>query len=328
MMQQTRRRRVAASISPVGKTVLPLSAAPRGDGGGNTKRAFPSFYKRRLIVVVAVLVILIIFIVAASSLYFLLRTGNTQQVVRISSTDHANMTEFIPCIDDVSVEPYFSKIDPVLAERRKKERNPAHSELSCSPSKKQCFRGVYDGFDNLLELAQQNGDGHTELHNRIAVLIESLISKPGVPLQRDGNDRNVLPSMLINTVHRRQTYQASKKKPTFEELHADYLESASYVYTAILYDDTPDNLIGGETALVNFRHDNQGDVTFGLSPIDSQESKSKEPIVFTDGLIVEPKSGRLVLFSSGAENFHAPMTVRQGNRPCYHFWFKCKEEKT
>ena len=322
-MQQTRRRRRLASVSPVaGKTVLPLSASPRGDGGNN-KRAFPSKKRRLTIVVAAIVAIFITLIVAL--LYFLLGIeSNTQQVIRISSTENANMTQFIKCIDDVSVEPYLTKITGVLKEHRKKSRTPAHSELSCSPPNQQCFRGVYDGFDNLLELAQQHGDGDTALHNQIAVLLESLILKEGVPLQRDGIDRNVLPSMLQVTVHRRQTYHTEKKKPTFEELHADYLESDAYVYTAILYDDTPDNLIGGETALINFRQDSQGGVTFGLSPNDSLDSKSKEPIVFTDGLIVEPKPGRLVLFSSGAENFHTPMAIRQGDRPCYHFWFKCK----
>ena len=349
-MQQTRRRRhhagTTTSASPVGKTVLPLSTATRGDGGGNNRLGSSSSNskKRRLLVFVTILVI-ILFIIAIA-LSFLLRIdhhpqslrttghGNTQQeVIRISSTDNADMTEFISCIDDVSVEPYFSKIDPVLAEHRHKSRNPAHSELSCSPPNKQhCFRCVYDGFDDLLELAQQHGDGYSGIQNQIAVLIESLILKPGVPLQRDGNHRDALPTILQVSVHRQKTYQTEKTKPTFDQLHADYLESASYVYTAILYDDTPDNLLGGETALVNFRQDDngQGDVTFGLtSSVDllppQQESKSEQPIVFTDGLIVEPKSGRLVLFSSGAENFHAPMAVRQGERPTYHFWFKCKQ---
>jgi len=263
---------------------------------------------------------------------------NKQQAIRISSTDNIDMTEFISCIDDVSVEPYFSKIDPVLASHRNKSRDPSHSELSCSPPDKQhCFRGVYDGFDDLLKLAQQHGDDYEGLHNRIAVLIESLILNPGVPLQRDNDHQNALPIMLKLTVHRHKTYQPEKKS-TFQELHADYFESADYVYTAILYDATPDNLVGGETALVNFRHNDnsQGDddVTFGLIrspdlPPPQQESnsgeKSEDPMVLTDGLIIEPKPGRLVLFSSGGENFHAPMAVRQGNRPVYHFWFICKE---
>ena len=364
MMQQTRRRRHHTSnASPVGNTVLPLNVT-RGNGG-NTKRASSSSKKKRRLVSVVILVIVImstVILIFMNSLQDnihhprLLRTAaaehdvNRQQVIRISSTDHVDMTEFIPCIDDVSIEPYLSKIDPVLASGRKKSRDPAHSELSCSPPDKQhCFRGVYDGFDDLLKLAQQHGDGalmkltyqrgdgSKELPNRIAVLIESLILNPGVPLQRDNDhNKNVLPSMLKLTTTRRKTYQTTNKT-MFQELHADYFESSSYEYTAILYDDTPDNLVGGETALVNFRHNDNGqgedDVTFGLIrspdlPPPQQESKSgqksEEPMVLTDGLIIEPKPGRLVLFSSGGENFHAPMAVREGNRPVYHFWFICK----
>ena len=99
-----------------------------------------------------------------------------------------------------------------------------------------------------------------------------------------------------------------------------------------MYDDHPENLVGGETSLVNFRHDDSNDeeVTFGMTnptgatpPID--KDSPPQPFEITDGIIVEPKPGRLVIFSSGAENFHSPMVVKQGNRPTYHFWFKCKE---
>ena len=93
-----------------------------------------------------------------------------------------------------------------------------------------------------------------------------------------------------------------------------------------MYDDTPDNLEGGKNALVNFRIDDngQGEDTFGMArQIDvGTEAKSSEqqpvdlskyPIVFTDGVIVEPKRGRLVLFTGGAENFHSPTAATKGN---------------
>jgi hypothetical protein len=340
MQQQTRRRRYQAGIrSSPGEarnnnTVLPLRVT-HSDGGGHDKRVSSSSTKRRLFVFAIVIfggVILLCFLLQIDpKLLFTTGDGNTKQVIRISSTENADMTEFIPCIDNVSIEPYLSKIETVLPDYRKKTRNPAYTSLPCAPpNPNHCFRGVYDGFD-LLDLVKQHGDGNPENHNRIAILIESLISKPGVPLQRDDNQRDAKPELLAVSIHRQKTYLSEQKDNN--QLHADYLESDNYVYTAILYDDTPDNLVGGETALANFRRDDngQGDVvTFGMTlpTIDllpsQQESKLEQSIDVTDGLIVEPKRGRLVLFSAGAENFHTPMVVRSGERPTYHFWYKCR----
>jgi len=344
--QQTRRRRYqqssgitssSSSSSPGERrrsnTVLPLRVI---HGGGHNKGASSSSTKRRLLVVIFGGVIL---------LCVLLRTypksqfttgdgnGNIKQVIRISSSEDVFMTQFLPCIDDVSTEPYLSQIEPVLPHYRTKTRNPAYKSLPCAPTNpNHCFRGVYDGFGDLLDLVRQHGlHDNFEVYNRIAALIESLILKPGTPLQRDGdNQRDVEPALLTVSIYRHHTYREGEIN---NNLHADYLESDNYVYTAILYDDTPDNLVGGETALANFRHhdDGQGDsvVTFGMTlPIDSppsqHESKVDQLVDVTDGVIVEPKRGRLVLFSSGAENFHTPMVVSSGERPTYHFWFKCK----
>ena len=343
IMQQARRRRNQASgtlpnnehNASVGKTVLPLLRRARG-GGGHIQRSYSSSKKRvRLIVFVVIIMVIICLELCFLKSSISSVDDNSQKVTRISSTDYADMTEFIPCIDDVSIEPYFSEIDPVLKSFRKKSRTPARSELSCSRknSDRGCFRAVHDEFDDLLHLAKQKGHEDIELHNRIAVLIESLLLKPGVSLHRGDIGHTIEPEMLQVSVHRHMTYHSEMDSSKNNNLHADYLESSDYVYTAILYDDIPDDLVGGETALVNFRHNNNDegdDVTFGMElPIESlsykDEIKFDRPIGFTDGVIVEPKAGRLVLFSSGAENFHSPMIVRQGERPCYHFWYKCKD---
>lgn len=86
-------------------------------------------------------------------------------------------------------------------ERHKTPRYPCYHP----PNPNHCFRGVYDGFNDLLDMVQQHdGDDNTEVHNRIAVLIESLILKPGVPLKRDDNQRDATPSALLLTasIHR------------------------------------------------------------------------------------------------------------------------------
>ena len=118
------------------------------------------------------------------------------------------------------------------------------------------------------------------------------------------------------------------------------------MYIAIIYDEPPANLLGGETALVDFRPPStkpdevfSGDETveFGMKVNESETSfvraggktskpdPGSQPIDFQSGLIVEPKRGRIVLFSAGGENFHAPMEVKRGGRPTFHVWFTCKQ---
>ena len=41
------------------------------------------------------------------------------------------------------------------------------------------------------------------------------------------------------------------------------------------------------------------------------------------GSVVEPRRGRLVLFSGGGENYHAPLPVMQGRRTSFQVWFEC-----
>ena len=41
------------------------------------------------------------------------------------------------------------------------------------------------------------------------------------------------------------------------------------------------------------------------------------------GLVVAPKAGRLVIFSGGAENFHAPLAVQHGKRASLQMFFRC-----
>ena len=121
-------------------------------------------------------------------------------------------------------------------------------------------------------------------------------------------------------------------------MHADYFESSDYVYTAILYDDPPEDLVGGETVLVDFMTEFSGGtkenpeevssnerVTFGMRMEDTNithnhdykeyttrakaraaKIANRPPIELTPGMIVEPKHGRLVVFSAGGEIFILP----------------------
>lgn len=80
-------------------------------------------------------------------------------------------------------------------------------------------------------------------------------------------------------------------------LHSDYYENPNYVYTAILYLETSENLVGGETGFID------------------------ECPIGKKGLIVEPKFGRLVIFTGGG-NYHSPLKVYKGFRKTYHVWFR------
>ena len=43
--------------------------------------------------------------------------------------------------------------------------------------------------------------------------------------------------------------------------------------------------------------------------------------------IIEPKAGRVAIFSSGSENTHHVERVTSGDRYVLAFWFTCDEEK-
>ena len=248
-MQQARRRRQHNDNNAAGRsrssktTLLPLITYHDDDRYHDKHSGVSAYFKRRrrlVVYVAATATIIILFIISICLLLpsqhpKLLITnqhyGNTQQAARrISSSENANLTEFITCIDDVSREPYLSKITPFLPDRRKKSRNPKYSSLSCTPSDpNHCFRGVYDAFiDDLLPLAKQKGVGNPLIQNRIAGIIEELLLNPGIPLQTKDYLRDELnPTMLTPSIFRHQTYYSGNDKTN--ELHADYLESHKYV---------------------------------------------------------------------------------------------------
>lgn len=286
-------------------------------------------------------------------------TARSTALQRISASDHANITEFFPCINDVSICSYRAGIEPILNSHRKKSRFPKYSALPCAPPNTDlCFRGVYDGFEGLLgdahkafqnsgiSTARNHSPEKDRLLNRVALILESLILHPEDLISPE-MEFDVKPILLESSVTRQKNYTTGDlgEAQNFGHLHADYFESSSYVYTAILYDDPPTNLLGGETALVDFtpllsKSNEKGKVAFGMKIKENEtailpgEKASKandhpgsQPIDFTSGMIVEPKRGRLVLFTSGGENFHAPMEVKRGERPTYHFWFTCKQKQ-
>jgi len=262
--------------------------------------------------------------------------------LRISSAEHANATRYFPCVDHASIPPFVDEVTPVLQPHRKTSRLPAYGSLPCSPPAhgSPCFRGVYDGLlgedfaDEADEAIYRRGDG--DVLDRIALLLENLVLHPdsGVasssPALLDSQIRNgTRPLMLEPSVRRKRSYAISKDAGNYAELHADYLESPGYVYSAILYDDPPRDLVGGETALVDFVYSESQEapggggggsrasarrVAFGLKVKEagtnfderSQEGDSASrpsplvnrvklpPLELASGMVVEPKRGSSV----------------------------------
>ena len=303
-------------------------------------------------------------------------SSSSSSLIKISASDYANITKFMPCINDVI--PNIAEIEHILPGYRKKNRFPKYTTLPCSPPNKQlCFRGVYDGYSDLLR------DGIETREKKIALILESLILQPDVQLSPEITtqlDDTVEPNILERSVKRNKNYtRVETDLHNYGGIHADYFESSDYVYTSILYDNPSHDLIGGQTALVDFIISNDDEepspnnMSFGMkvkaqnrkaavriekgnaSTKTAKKDKDSRPqIDFTSGMIVgkfitlgqiilsmwcandipfiltpnvfiEPKHGRLVLFTAGGENFHAPMQVIRGIRPTHHIWYRCKQ---
>ena len=231
------------------------------------------------------------------------KNHDTPSLIKISATDHANITMFMPCINDVL--PNIAEIEHILPGYRKKNRFPKYTTLPCSPPNKQlCFRGVYDGYSNLLR------DGIETREKKIALILESLILQPDVQLTPEiitQLDDTVEPNILERSVKRNKNYTPGEADlHNYGGIHADYFESSDYVYTSILYENPSHDLIGGQTALVDFISNDDEEIfpnnmTFGMkvktqnreavstsnaSTKTDKRNKERPNIDFTSGMIV------------------------------------------
>ncbi len=86
-------------------------------------------------------------------------------------------------------------------------------------------------------------------------------------------------------------------------VHADMNNTAHYHYSGLLY-------------MSNYGTDFKGGRLVFTRPDDELNLNAIEEIV-------EPKKGRIVLFTSGAENPHYVERVTSGQRHVLAFWFTC-----
>jgi hypothetical protein len=186
-------------------------------------------------------------------------------------------------------------------------RDPPIAQLCCLPPGG-CFRAV---FDDRLKLV---GDGsELSADQRDAEIIEQvkgvLVSDLGFGAELIG----------VSTSRRQATDGASRRKGR-SSWHADYYTDRRWVFSAIVYfgaSPAEGELVGGWTGFVDTPP----------PPVHSDEvGLQRAPngtALLRRGLIVAPRYGRLVVFSSGGENIHAALPVAKGKRTTLQIWFWC-----
>jgi len=140
----------------------------------------------------------------------------------------------------------------------------------------------------------------------------------------------------------RQQRQASHYRGDAVDAHAWHFDYGQYpraVFSAIMYtsvDGSDAPLVGGHTAFVDTPPPPLPEATDSVEAgldTDSVEAglerRANGTAYLHRGLVVAPRPGRVVLFSGGSENYHAPMPVAQGRRLSVLAWFECacKESK-
>lgn len=166
-------------------------------------------------------------------------TRTTTRVLRIAASMNASFTQLFPCLNDIIGS------ELTLPPSRKSVRHLSYTSLPCAPEPSACFRAVYDGYENLLDLPGE------EQAERLRSAVESLIVPKEKSIDMLSGKR---PPILIRSLLRTKTFDAENTRRGYEDygqLHDDYFQSPDYVYTAILYGAPSDDLLGGETVVID-----------------------------------------------------------------------------
>ena len=135
-------------------------------------------------------------------------------------------------------------------------------------------------------------------------------------------------------------WRAADEHDEYYHAHADGLTTPHYAYSGLLYLSTyADDFTGGRFRFYAAEPPGGTD-----APDDAREraEEAQEPLPppppplhdggaggggHAEDVIVEPRAGRLLLFSSGAENWHRLERVRSGERFVLSLWFTCDPRK-
>ena len=144
------------------------------------------------------------------------------------------------------------------------------------------------------------------------------------------------------TTWRRQALGHSAHFLEANAFHYDYGQNAGAAFSATLYTghDGDEELEGGWTAFVSSGSASKPDdpdvrpltpagetLEAKAAPDDANPGLQRHPngsAVLSRGLVVAPRIGRLLLFSGGAENYHAPLPVGRGRRQSLQIFFGCR----
>lgn len=119
-------------------------------------------------------------------------------------------------------------------------------------------------------------------------------------------------------------WEAKQMHDEYWHPHADHNNTAHYHYSGLLYMSTyNEDFTGGKFKFIRpefdlFEHSNmvEGDMTNLATPTDADVQ-----------LEVEPKAGRVVIFTAGHENTHYVERVTSGQRFVLSFWFTCNPQR-
>lgn len=127
-------------------------------------------------------------------------------------------------------------------------------------------------------------------------------------------------------VNSRWVRQATKHHPDFATRHAwhfDYGQHSGGIFSAIIYtgNDGDEPLVGGYTGFANTPPPEEDATAVSSAGVERLANGSA---LLHRGLVVAPRVGRLVLFSGGSENYHAPLPVASGRRQTLQAWYRCR----
>ncbi|KAL1527699.1 hypothetical protein AB1Y20_009085 [Prymnesium parvum] len=239
------------------------------------------------------------------------RAQPTNSVVRLSSEVEHHLVEWLNCADGPN-----PRLHNFTAAGSPAWREPPLSSLCCFPKHRRCFRAVLDG---VVKVAEDPEEALSDLHvdcSNWASLNRSVSSEQQNMLTECALSCRRERSFLVGPVEPslatfRTYYPSDEGLDKWHDLHADYYDNAEHVFSAILFmgdeqrDDT--RRVGGEA---------------GMADHLVRDPASGVPRIMR-GHVVEPRAGRLILFSSGGENYNAPLSVIRGRRSTFHAWFKC-----
>lgn len=219
---------------------------------------------------------------------------------RISNRVNTSFVQWLACAGGSRPELHAFTVG-----KRTEWRDPPIQSRCCFPAHGRCFRGV---FDNRIEMGSAASYGKQ--------IARVLADEFGVV-------------EISHAQHRRKEYASRaaslQYSANWSELHCDYFEYHGYIFSSVLYlgDEVNDSvdLVGGETGIAD---ELQRISSKRTDP--SQHASSRVELV--RGLVVEPRRGRLLLFSAGGENYHAPLAVVQGRRTTFQSWFRCACEES